>query len=291
MILGALQAGSEKPPSTISVWPRTISASGELRNATAPAMSSGVTMRPAALRSPSREHLLPVREMVEGARVDDAARDGVDADPRRPELDGEVAHERLERGLRGADEGVVLRAPGTEPRLEIATTDEPAGIAGAITRVSARSERAFAFSVQSQCLSSVSSAGPDHARRRVVDEDVERPERPDLLEHALGGDVAPDEHRLGAERAQLVRRLLGGRVRAHVADRDPGGAVAGEAEGDRLADPARAARDEDRPSHQAVLHQPARGSGRVAGADDGSSSQPIRVRGSSGSSSSAFDDA
>ena len=33
---------SEKPPSTISVWPRIISASGEQRNATAPAMSSGL---------------------------------------------------------------------------------------------------------------------------------------------------------------------------------------------------------------------------------------------------------
>ena len=41
----------------------------------------------------------------------------------------------------------------------MATTDEPDGIAGAVTRVSARNARAFAFSVQSQCLSSVSSAG------------------------------------------------------------------------------------------------------------------------------------
>ena len=128
--------------------------------------------------------------------------------------------------------------------------------------------------------------GADHAGRRVVDEDVERPEPRDLLEHAVGGDVAAHEHRLGAERSQLRRRLLGGRVRAHVADRDPGGAVAGEAERDRLADPARAARDEDGPAHQ-----PARGRGRETGADDGISSQPIRVRGSSGSSSSAFDEA
>ena len=35
------QARSEKPPSTTSIWPRIMSASGEQRNATAPAMSSG----------------------------------------------------------------------------------------------------------------------------------------------------------------------------------------------------------------------------------------------------------
>ena len=42
---------------------------------------------------------------------------------------------------------------------EIATIDEPDGIDGTVTRASDRSARAFAFSVQSQCLSSVSSAG------------------------------------------------------------------------------------------------------------------------------------
>ena len=71
------------------------------------------------------------------------------------------------------------------------------------------------------------------------------PELADLLEHLVRGDVAADEHRLGAERAQLRRRLLRGRVRAHVADRDPGGALPRELERDRLADPARAARDEN----------------------------------------------
>ena len=54
-----------------------------------------------------------------------------------------------------------------------------------------------------------------------------------------------DEHRLGAERAQLLGRLLGGPVVAQVADRDARRAVAGEAKRDRAADPARAARDED----------------------------------------------
>ena len=46
------QASSEKPPSTINVWPRTISASGEHRKATAPAMSSGSTRRPTGFDAP-----------------------------------------------------------------------------------------------------------------------------------------------------------------------------------------------------------------------------------------------
>ena len=48
------QARSEKPPSTISVWPRIISASGEQRKVTASAMSSGLTSRPAGLSAPMR---------------------------------------------------------------------------------------------------------------------------------------------------------------------------------------------------------------------------------------------
>src|SRR5262249_41047029 len=46
--------GSENPPSTTSTWPRTIAASGEQRNATAPATSSGVTSRPAGFAAPTR---------------------------------------------------------------------------------------------------------------------------------------------------------------------------------------------------------------------------------------------
>ena len=47
------QTTSEKPPSTTSTWPRTISASGEQRNATAPATSSGSTRRPAGFAAPA----------------------------------------------------------------------------------------------------------------------------------------------------------------------------------------------------------------------------------------------
>ena len=78
----------------------------------------------------------------------------------------------------------------------------------------------------------------DDAGRRGVDEDVERPERGDLLGDARRGDVPAHEERLRAERAQLGCSLLGRRVAAHVADRDPRGAERREAERDRLPDAA-----------------------------------------------------
>src|SRR5205823_293974 len=43
------------------------------------------------------DHLLAVREVLERARLDDACRDRVDADSPWRELDGEVAHDRLQR--------------------------------------------------------------------------------------------------------------------------------------------------------------------------------------------------
>ena len=101
-------AGSDQPPSITTTWPRIISASGEERNETTPAMSSGVTSRPAGFAAPEREHLLAVREVLERTGLDDPGRDRVDADATRRELDREVPDERLERGLRDADERVVL---------------------------------------------------------------------------------------------------------------------------------------------------------------------------------------
>ena len=61
----------------------------------------------AMVRGPGAQHLLAVREVLERAGLHDAARHGVDADPRR-ELHPEVAHERFERRLRRADEHVVV---------------------------------------------------------------------------------------------------------------------------------------------------------------------------------------
>ena len=85
---------------------------------------------------------------------------------------------------------------------------------------------------------------------------------------ARGGDVAAHEHGLGAERPELVRGLLGRRVRAQVADRDARRALAREAKGDRLADPARAAGDEDAPAGPA--HRSPRGRGPTRSPTTGS---------------------
>ena len=82
----------------------------EQRNATAPAMSSGATRRPTGFAAAGGEHLLTVREVIEGARLDDAARHGVDPDAARRELDRQVADERFERRLRGLRSGSSSRA-------------------------------------------------------------------------------------------------------------------------------------------------------------------------------------
>ena len=117
-------------------------------------------------------------------------------------------------------------------------------------------------------------------------EDVDRPERLHLLENPARRDVAADEHRLGAERTQLLGGLLGRGVGAEVADRDARRALARETQRDRPADPPRAPGDEDA---AAGAHWP-RGSGSDAGADEGIVAQPMRSR-DSGSEFSAFVDA
>ena len=73
---------------------------------------------------------------------------------------------------------------------------------------------------------------------------------------------------LGSECAQLVGGRFRRAVVPEVADRDPVCAALREAKGDGAADAARAARDED-------VHG-RRGSGWSTGADEGSSSQPMR---------------
>ncbi len=129
--------------------------------------------------------------------------------------------------------------------------------------------------------------GPDDPGRGIVDEDVERTERLDLLEDTARRDVPPHEDRLGAERAELLGGLLRSAVRAEVPDRDAAGPLAREAQRDRLPDPARPARNEG--GANGAQCSP-RGSGSEAGAAEGIVSQPIRSR-DSGSEFSAFDDA
>src|SRR5207244_8403510 len=48
-------------------------------------------------RAAGGEHLLPVREVLERARLDEPGGAGVDPDLARRQLDREVAHDRLER--------------------------------------------------------------------------------------------------------------------------------------------------------------------------------------------------
>ena len=153
------------------------------------------------------EHRLLAREVVESARLDDACRDRVHRDPAWGELDREVADQRLERGLRGAHERVVL-GDRVDSRLERATIAEPSGIEGAAARVRERNARAFADSVQSQCFSSVSSAGRMTPVAAAWTKTSIGPRARDLLRDARGRDVAAHEDDLDAELAELGRGLL-----------------------------------------------------------------------------------
>src|SRR5215212_7355972 len=84
----------------------------------------------------------------------------------------------------------------------------------------------------------------DDARRRVVDERIERPEGGDLVGDTRRCHVAADELRLSASAAELLGGLLGGAIVAQVADGHARRAEAGEPERDGLADAARSPRDE-----------------------------------------------
>ena len=86
----------------------------------------------------------------------------------------------------------------------------------------------------------------DDAGGGVVDEHVERAERGHLLEHPARGDVAADEHRLGAGGPQLVGGLLGGACRC-AGSRSRRACAPSRAKRSAIARPmpARAAGDED----------------------------------------------
>src|SRR5262249_57638328 len=102
----------------------------------------------------------------------------------------------------------------------------------------------------------------------VVDEHVGRAELRHLFEDAVARDVAAHERDVRAGGAELLGRLLRGGVVPEVADRDPVGAVRGEAARDRAPDPARAAGDED-----------VQGRGRSAGAELCNTAYPGRMAG------------
>ena len=161
----------------------------------------------------------------------------VDADT-RGELDGEVADERLERRLRRADERVVLEHA---LRAERRDRDDRRAVRHLRRRPPGRAAAARARSCSSSspsASSSASSAGLLTPLAALCTSTSSGPSAATSAEHAVGGDVAAHERRLGAERAQLLGRLLGGPVAAEVADRDPLRAVACEAQRDRAPDAA-----------------------------------------------------
>ena len=155
-----------------------------------------MTRRPTGFAAPTRSISSRFGKCSSAPVSTTPAGDGVDADP-RCELDAEVAHERLERRLRRPDEDVVLEHPLSAERGE---RDDRRAVRH-LRRGDARElEQGARVRVQRPVPVLVLGLerGADHAGRGVVHEHVERAERRDLVEHALRGDVAADERRLGA---------------------------------------------------------------------------------------------
>ena len=179
------------------------------------ATSSGSTSRPGGLRRAQLEHRLAVREVLSAPVSTTPAGNGVDADAARRRArrrgSGRATRAPPSRCRRARSS----RARATTPRLEMATIDEPARHRRRRRARRARgSARAFAPSVQSQCLSSVSSAGRMTPVAALWTSASSGPSAGHLAGDALGRDVAAHEHRLGAELAQLLGRLLGGARRS-----------------------------------------------------------------------------
>ena len=145
-----------------SVWPTIIRACGESRKRTARAQVLG-------LQHPARRRVLAAHRAPSprGSGSGRARRSRrrrrrppLTRDPARGELDAEVADERLERRLRGADEHVVLERPERAERRDrdhraLPLLEQWRGRRWA----SSRNARALMSSVQSQCFAVTSSAG------------------------------------------------------------------------------------------------------------------------------------
>ena len=216
-------------------------------------MSSGVTSRPAGLRSAGPEHLLAVREVLERARLDDAARDGVDPDSAWCELDGEVADERLERRLRGADQRVVLEHA---LRAEARDADDRRAVVHLSARRRARARAARArwprASSPSACPRSRAPGGSRPWRRCGRARRADRAPRPARARgrrrRCRGRAPAP---RRSARSSSAVASAAASERRYPIATREA--PSVGEAERDRLPDPARATGHEDRRAVEGVM--------------------------------------
>ena len=119
----------------------------------------------------------------------------------------------------------------------MATIDDPGAIEGTATRASESKRSGVRVERPVPVLVLGLERWADDARGGVVDERVERAKCLDLLGDARRGDVPAHEHRLRAELAQLLCRLLRSGVRAEVPDRNACRAVASKTQGNRLADP------------------------------------------------------
>ena len=117
--------------------------------------------------------------------------------PRGRELDREVADERLERGLRGARSGRSSRARAAR-RATRSPRSRSRAASAARRRGRARAAPGHSRHRPVPVLVLGLERGADDAGRGVVDQRVERPERGDLLDDLVRGDVAADQDRLGA---------------------------------------------------------------------------------------------
>ena len=145
--------------------------------------------------------------------------------------------------------------------------DAPAGIEGPAARVSESSARAFADSVQSQCLSTVSSAGRMTPVAAAWTSTSSVPSA--ATSSAMRWEATSREGGLARRRASSAPQPCPQRPCLRACSRWRHGLRRGrETEGDRLPDPARSSGHQDR----SALEAHSRGScGSDAGADEGSS--------------------
>ncbi len=192
--------------------------------------------------------------------VDQRRRCGVHANVARRIFDGEIARQRFERGLRGADHQIVRRH---ERRADRRHVDDRAA-ARALDqrgRAACAPERALQVRVERavEMLGADRVDAEQRTRRRVVDEHVEPPVAPlDLVEHPVDLRLLRDrraDHVDGrTERAQLGGRLLR-RVQRVKEIQNHVCALLGEPPADRLAHVLGAARHENElAAHAGIRH-------------------------------------
>jgi hypothetical protein len=129
------QPQSTEPPFTFITSPVMCRASGEQRNTTGPATSSGVATRPRGCRPRCGGDLAGIR-LRRHLGVDPAGRHAVDRDVVRGQLDADALHERAERTLRHGVVGVTRLATLAGRRADehdaAVVRHDARGLAGAV---------------------------------------------------------------------------------------------------------------------------------------------------------------